>query len=150
MEPLGAPLLSWLVIRAETKGGPSTTTISGHVDERPLFPAPKWNRDERPEPKPPSPPMNRAQTLSTYSDCYPYRCRDRVLPLTLVVFSQSGGNRNQRDERRRQLTRSSPQFDFTYKRRQVIDGWWRSQSEGRVAAVASSLVTTIQWHYEGS
>jgi hypothetical protein len=45
MEPLGAPLLSWLVIRTGTKEGLATMSISGHVDERPLVPAPKLNRD---------------------------------------------------------------------------------------------------------
>jgi hypothetical protein len=45
MEPLGAPLLSRLVIGAGTKEGLATVAISGHVDERPLVPAPKLKRD---------------------------------------------------------------------------------------------------------
>jgi hypothetical protein len=45
IEPLGAPLLSWLVIPTGTKGGPATTAISSHVDERPLVPTPELNRD---------------------------------------------------------------------------------------------------------
>jgi hypothetical protein len=34
-----------IILRTGTKGGPATATISGHVDERPLVPAPKLNRD---------------------------------------------------------------------------------------------------------
>jgi hypothetical protein len=45
MEPLGAPLLSRLVIRAGTKEGPATARISGNVDERPLVSAPKLKQD---------------------------------------------------------------------------------------------------------
>jgi hypothetical protein len=45
MEPLGAPLLSQLVIRVGTKGGPATAAISGHVTERSLVSSPKLNRD---------------------------------------------------------------------------------------------------------